>query len=86
MGRHKVTKVYVATIASTEAEAVVRLKERVAHFYGEPIGNVGIVITSCEQESSESFSICDTEPVQGSMSYSVEGYGYFIDPATAGMR
>lgn len=65
---------------------MVRLKERVAHFYGEPVGNVGIVITSCEQEASESYSLCDTEPAQGSVSFSVEGYGYFIDPSTAGMR
>ena len=72
-------KVYMATLAHTEEEAVKTLTERAALFFGLDPDRIGLVITSAEQASSEMFSICDDEPTPTETRYSVEGYAYVND-------
>lgn len=70
-------KVYMATLAHTEEEAVTVLTKRAAEFYGVHPSWVELVLTSVEQdETEEMYSICDREPVAGTLQFSVEGYGY----------
>lgn len=70
-------KVYMATLAHSEEEAVTALTERAALFYGVDPERVGLVITSVEQDTAEEmYSICDFEPVRTETRFSVEGYGY----------
>lgn len=73
-------RVYMATLARTEEEAVKTLTEQAALFYGVDPDRIGLVITSAEQyETEEMYSLCDPEPTRTETRYNVEGYGYVTD-------
>lgn len=70
----RVERVYMATVVRTREQAVKALTERGAAFYGVAPEEVTLTLTSVDQETDESFSICGAEPIVGEARFSVEGY------------